>query len=217
MPVLQAERERLNESPGSLLCDLPSLRSCLHHQLLFLKAKTAQVLGTSPSHLSGSTRRQREQEERKKISVIFKITSKTALSFPPPLFFKGTSPSRLVPLEQSSVTAKPCLVPVQRHLHLHRRAHHVLPQLFPGSLQLFTQPLTQALVNPTNAHGEQPERCHLGRTRNRGHSLKTQGSSDLQPGFPTAATRQPQGDTAYGGRKFVGPKLFPPAPPLSWG
>lgn len=127
-----------------------------------------------------------------------------------PLFL-STSPSRLVPLEQSSVTAKPCPVPVQRHLHLDCRAHHVLPQLFPVSLQLFTQPLTQALVNPANAHGEQPERCHLGR----GDSLKTRGSSDLQPGFLTAATRQPQGDAAYGGRKFVGPELFPPTPPLS--
>lgn len=179
----------------------------------FSKQRLPRSLGPPHPTCLGVQGDKENRRKEKKISVIFRITSKAALSFPPPLFFKGTSPSRLVPLEQSSVTAKPCPVPVQRHLHLDRRAYHVLPQLFPVSLQLFTQPLTQALVNPANAHGEQPERCHLGQ----GDSLRTRGSSDLQPGFLTAATRQPQGDAAYGGRKFVGPELFPPTPPLSWG
>lgn len=91
--------------------------------------------------------------KKKKYQLFSGSLQRLHCPFLPLFFFKGTSPSRLVPLEQSSVTAKPCPVPVQRHLHLDRRAYHVLPQLFPVSLQLFTQPLTQALVNPANAHG----------------------------------------------------------------
>lgn len=37
------QREWLNESPRSLQWDLPSSCSCPNHQLLFLKAKTAQA------------------------------------------------------------------------------------------------------------------------------------------------------------------------------
>lgn len=49
-----------------------------------------------------------------------------------------------------------------------------------------------------------------------GDSRKPPDRSDLQAGSLAAAARQPQGDTAYGRRKFIGPKLFLPTAALSW-
>ena len=177
MPVLWAEREWLNESPRSEEWDLPSLCSRPYHQLLFLKAKTAQVRGTSPSHTSGSTRRQREQEERKKYQLVSGSLRRLDCPFLP-LFLQRHISISLGPFEaklcQQSHTQSPCRGSCTSTVGYTMSppspgAPQLLPELQPPqlaerlvSVQLFAQPLTPALVNPGNARGEQPEQRHLG-------------------------------------------------------
>lgn len=78
---------------------------------------------TSPSHTPGSTRRQRERKEYQLFSGPLQ-----RLAFPFLSLFCSKAHLHLTWfLWSKALPAKPCSVPMQRHLHLHCRGHCVSP------------------------------------------------------------------------------------------
>ena len=177
--VLRAQRERLNESPGSPQWDLPSLCSCPYHGLLYAsQSRDCPGPWDLPIPCAWEYKEAKRTGGKKKKIIYFGDHFKDWIFLFSPSFFPrrfsiplGSSGAKLCQQSHArsmcggactSAAGDTASPPAQEPPSSSQGCSPASLAEQSVSVQLFTQPLSPALVNRGNAHGEQPEWCHPG-------------------------------------------------------